>query len=169
MTELALATAAFEEDLADDDDDEKDAASAEAGDEDAEGASSSVLYESPLFGSSSSSGSGDAGSGRGGSGSSSGSFDAAPAVEKSVLARRRQRVRRWRRVLGVSEEMVLDAQVRQCDLQAQAEDLYAARRCWEGGLLHFPDAALMLNELGSVFHRTTPDNDNCNNPLLAPC
>lgn len=83
VTDLALSTAAFQEELASDEDDDE----ADDDEEDASGSSSSS------------------------SGNFSRNLSYALTLKSQYSKARKQRMRKWKRVLGVSEEMVLDAKV----------------------------------------------------------
>jgi len=82
VTDLALSTAAFQEEIAIDEDDE-----ADDKEEEASGGSSSI------------------------SGNFSSNLSYALTLKSQYSKARKQRMRKWKRVFGVSEEMVLDAKV----------------------------------------------------------
>lgn len=50
----------------------------------------------------------------------------------------------------LSQQVILDSKVRECDLLQSQMLLKEARPCWEGAQRLFPQNILVLNELGNV-------------------
>lgn len=56
----------------------------------------------------------------------------------------------------LSQQVLLDSKVRECDLLQSQMLLKEARPCWEGAQRLFPDNILVLNELGNVLSQVLP-------------